>query len=98
MFEDSYELKSLEEVSQFIATNGHLPNIPSAKDVATNGVQLTEMSAGLLEKVEELTLYTISQEEKLASQTQQISEQKGQLKEQQALIQSLIDRIENLEK
>ncbi|MEL6559698.1 MAG: hypothetical protein AAFQ94_16015 [Bacteroidota bacterium] len=98
VFEDSYELKSLDEVSQFIAANGHLPNIPSAQEVENNGVKLTEMSAGLLEKVEELTLYTIDQDKKLASQTQQISEQKDQLQKQEALIQSLIERIENLEK
>ena len=105
VFTDSYELRSLDEVSAFIKANGHLPNIPSAQEVASNGIKLSEMSASLLEKVEELTLYTISQEEqikdqneKLASQNQQITTQQDALKKQEALIQTLIERIENLEK
>lgn len=101
VFTDGYELKSLEEVSAYIKANGHLPNIPSAEEVASNGVKMMEMSASLLEKVEELTLYTISQEEKikeLTAQNQQMKLQEEKLKKQEALIQSLIERIEQLEK
>ena len=84
VFTDSYQLKSLQEVSEYIAKNGHLPNIPSADEVEANGFELAKMNASLLEKIEELTLYTIDQEAKL--------------KNQEALIQSLIQRIEKLEK
>ncbi|MEL6558327.1 MAG: hypothetical protein AAFQ94_09095 [Bacteroidota bacterium] len=84
VFTDAYKLKSLDEVSQFIAANGHLPNIPSAGEVKTNGFELAKMDASLLEKIEELTLYTI--------------EQQNKLKNQEALIQALIQRIEKLEK
>ncbi|MEL6559699.1 MAG: hypothetical protein AAFQ94_16020 [Bacteroidota bacterium] len=94
VFADAYQLKSLDEVSAFIKENGHLPNIPSALEVENNGVKLTEMSASLLEKVEELTLYTISQEEKIKD----LTEQNQELKNQEALIQSLLERIEKLEK
>ncbi len=66
VFEENYELKSLSEVSVFIKENGHLPDIPSAEQVAEEGVTLGEMNARLLQKVEELTLYGIQQEKELA--------------------------------
>ncbi len=59
VFEDDYQLRTLDEVAGFIAENGHLPEIPSAKEVAANGVTLGQMNAGLLQKLEELTLYLL---------------------------------------
>ncbi|RMG25795.1 MAG: hypothetical protein D6732_22025 [Methanobacteriota archaeon] len=59
VFEEDYRLPPLEEVEQYIQQNGHLPGIPSAKEVAANGVSLGEMQARLLQKIEELTLYVI---------------------------------------
>lgn len=60
VFEPEYRLTSLEELEKFIFKNGHLPNIPSAKEVEENGIDLGEMNKLLLEKVEELTLHTIA--------------------------------------
>ena len=48
-----------------IQENGHLKDIPSAEDVEENGVFLGEMDAKLLQKIEELTLYTIEQEKRI---------------------------------
>ncbi|BFP42655.1 hypothetical protein FGF1_35000 [Flavobacteriaceae bacterium GF1] len=62
VFKEGYELKSLEEVQNYIQKHGHLPNIPSAKELEANGIQLGEMDMKLLEKIEELTLYLIAQE------------------------------------
>ncbi|SFC65922.1 hypothetical protein SAMN04487891_1186 [Flagellimonas taeanensis] len=59
VFKDGYDLKSLEEVQNYIKEHGHLPNIPSAKEMEANGIQLGEMNMKLLEKIEELTLYII---------------------------------------
>ncbi|MCR9252371.1 MAG: hypothetical protein NXI20_18245 [bacterium] len=60
VFEDGYDLISLEAIESFINENGHLPNIPSAAEVEENkGIELGEMNAKLLEKIEELTLYMI---------------------------------------
>mgnify|MGYP000748724498 CR=1 FL=1 len=59
VFEDDYQLRSLEEVESYIAENGHLPDVPSAQHVEENGVTVGEMEATLLQKVEELTLYMI---------------------------------------
>ncbi|MGW9686767.1 hypothetical protein [Flagellimonas sp. 2504JD1-5] len=65
VFNEDYDLKSLEEVQNYIKENGHLPNIPSAKEMEANGIQLGEMNMKLLEKIEELTLYTLEQEKKI---------------------------------
>nr|WP_299073828.1 tail fiber protein [uncultured Allomuricauda sp.] len=59
VFKEDYDLKPLEEVQNYIKANGHLPNIPSAKEMEENGIQLGEMNMKLLEKIEELTLYVI---------------------------------------
>jgi hypothetical protein len=65
VFEDNYTLPSLMEVEQFITTNKHLPNVPSAAEVEQNGVDLGEMDKILLQKIEELTLYTIEQQKQI---------------------------------
>ncbi|SFC65874.1 hypothetical protein SAMN04487891_1183 [Flagellimonas taeanensis] len=65
VFKEDYDLKSLEEVQNYIKEHGHLPNIPSAKEMETNGIQLGEMNMKLLEKIEELTLYILEQEKRI---------------------------------
>ena len=61
VFDPDYDLPTLEEVAQHIAENGHLPEIPSEAEVTENGINLGEMDAKLLQKIEELTLYMIEQ-------------------------------------
>lgn len=65
VFKDGYHLRSLGELKSFINENGHLPGIPKAAEVIKDGVNLGEMNAKLLEKIEELTLYIIYQEEQI---------------------------------
>ncbi|MGX1931132.1 fibronectin type III domain-containing protein [Flagellimonas sp. 2504JD4-2] len=62
VFKEGYDLPTLEEIQQHINEKGHLPNIPSAKEVKTNGVELGEMDRLLLQKIEELTLYILKLE------------------------------------
>lgn len=83
VFKEGYNLKSLQEVENFIKSNGHLPNIAPADTFLTHGVSLGEMDVKLLEKIEELTLYTIEQEKKI--------------KEQQALLEEVLRRLRKLE-
>ena len=59
VFDDDYELRPLSELEQYVDDNGHLPDLPSEKDVLTNGYALVEMDGLLLKKIEELTLYAI---------------------------------------
>ncbi|MEO9483632.1 MAG: hypothetical protein ABJG47_09315 [Ekhidna sp.] len=65
VFEKDYNLRSLEEVEQHINENGHLPEIPSEVEVMANGINLGEMNAKLLQKIEELTLYLIEQNKEI---------------------------------
>lgn len=65
VFDNNYNLMSLKDTERFIKQNGHLPNVPSAAEVEKEGVQLGEMNAILLQKVEELTLYVIELEKQI---------------------------------
>ncbi|WP_281336231.1 hypothetical protein [Flavobacterium eburneipallidum] len=65
VFKEDYTLPSLREVEKHIKEKGHLKDIPSAEEVAQNGFLLGEMNAKLLQKIEELTLYTIEQEARI---------------------------------
>lgn len=59
VFDKSYSLKSLSEVESYITKNRHLPDIPSAEEVVKDGIDIQQMDAKLLQKIEELTLYVI---------------------------------------
>ncbi|MCZ4254597.1 hypothetical protein O4H53_03525 [Sulfitobacter sp. G21635-S1] len=74
VFEPGYKLKTLAEVDQFIAENGHLPGVPSAADVAATGLDMTRMQLAQLEKIEELTLHSISQDKQLSAQQEEIAQ------------------------
>ncbi|MEQ5790803.1 hypothetical protein J4E06_07050 [Muricauda sp. NFXS6] len=65
VFNKDYRLLSLQEVQEYIGTHGHLPNIPSADVVTSQGVQLGTMNRLLLEKIEELTLYILEQQRQI---------------------------------
>ena len=65
VFADNYQLMSLGKLEQHIEEEKSLPGIPKEKEVVENGINLGEMQAKLLEKVEELTLYMIDQNKEL---------------------------------
>jgi len=65
VFNEDYELKEIHEVELFIKDNKHLPDFPSGKEVKENGINLGEMDAKLLQKIEELTLYIIEQNKEI---------------------------------
>jgi len=56
---------SLSELQNFITTNHHLPNIPAASEIEESGIALGEMQKKMMEKIEELTLYILQQEERI---------------------------------
>jgi hypothetical protein len=72
VFEENYNLPKLNEVENFINKNKHLPEIPSAKEMEANGVNIAEMNALLLQKIEELTLYTIEQQKLIEEQSERL--------------------------
>ena len=61
VFKNDYKLRSLDNLEQSIKENGHLPGLPSAQEIETNGLHIGDMQKQVVEKVEELTLYTIEQ-------------------------------------
>ena len=83
VFSDNYKLRSLKELEKYIEENNHLPDIPKTNEVI-DGIVLGEMNIKLLQKVEELTLYTI--------------EQQKQIDKQMKLIEKLEKMIAKLEK
>ncbi|MFS4455461.1 hypothetical protein [Maribacter sp. 2304DJ31-5] len=76
VFEKEYHLPTLKEVEAHIEEKGHLQNIPSAKEVEENGIKLGEMNSKLLQKIEELMLYTIQQQKEIEELKTEISELK----------------------
>lgn len=72
VFEEGYKLPTLEEVEKHITEKGHLLDIPSAKEVETNGIDLGEMNKLLLQKIEELTLYMLDQNKENEKQSKLI--------------------------
>ena len=65
VFSRNYNLKPLKEVESFIAENEHLPDVPSAAQVAEEGYSQHDMNKVLLQKIEELTLYIIKQQKEI---------------------------------
>lgn len=80
VFSRNYKLPDLDNVENYIKKNSHLPNMPSAREVKDNGIELGQMNAKLVEKIEELTLYVIE----LKKETKQLKKDNAQLR---ALIQ-----------
>lgn len=72
VFSPTYQLMPLDQLQQYVSANSHLPGIPSASDVAANGINMTELQVNLLKKVEELTLYTLQQQALISELTEQV--------------------------
>ncbi len=87
VFNKDYKLPSLESVEKYVKENKHLPEIASEKEMKENGLLLAEMNIKLLQKIEELTLYTIKQQKELES-----------LKSMNSKLLELQQRLEKLEK
>ena len=87
VFSKGYKLNTLDSVENYISKNSHLPDVPSAKEIGTNGFDVAEMDAKLLRKVEELTLYVIDVNKKL-------NQQEAQTKEEVAILKQKIEALE----
>ncbi|WP_162386300.1 endonuclease/exonuclease/phosphatase family protein [Spirosoma endbachense] len=89
VFATDYRLKPLAEVAAYIRQHRHLPGIPSATEVVEQGVDLGKMNAKLLEKIEELTLYSIQLEQSNQKQQQELQA----VKEKQAHLEQLLQEL-----
>lgn len=91
VFDHKYELRTLEEVESYIHRNKHLPEIPSEGEVLENGINLGEMNALLLQKIEELTLYMIDMNKKV----NQLEQENFEIKQSNQKLQNEIFNIKN---
>jgi len=105
VFEPDYKLLPLKQLAMYIEKEKHLPSVPSARDIKANGINLSEMQMTLLQKVEELTLYTIQQEDTIQNQGKTITTQTETIvvlrqanKAQQDALAALAARVEALER
>ena len=84
VFDNEYTLPTLDEVEKYINEKGHLPEIPNETEVNENGINLGEMNAKLLQKIEELTLYVIDMNKRvnqLESENQNLKQKISKLDE-----------------
>ncbi|MCL8535546.1 hypothetical protein M9991_01540 [Chryseobacterium gallinarum] len=92
VFEDNYDLPKLEDVEKHIKQKKHLPEIASAKVMEKEGVNVGEFQIKLLQKIEELTLYSIEQNKKI----NQLQEENKNLKSQSEKINQLEKQVQQL--
>ncbi|OKS84904.1 hypothetical protein RG47T_0342 [Mucilaginibacter polytrichastri] len=79
VFDKEYDLATLKEVKTYIDKNHHLPEIPSAAEVAKDGINLGEMNTKLLKKIEELTLYLIEKDKEIKQENLKLQSQQSQM-------------------
>lgn len=96
VFEDTYNPISLEEIKGYISSEKHLPEIPSAKQMEANGIDLGDMNMKLLKKVEELTLYVIEQNEIIKQQQEAVELQSKELEQLKQHTQEMEKKIKIL--
>ena len=72
VFDDDYQLLSINKLDEFVKEYKHLPEIPTAQEVKKEGIDVIELEVLLLKKVEELSLYTIQLYKKIAELEAQI--------------------------
>ena len=65
--QNGYELMQLDTLAAFIKKHHHLPNIRNQAELAKNGLNMKTFSLNLLEKIEELTIYIIQQQNQIES-------------------------------
>lgn len=99
VFDETYDLPKLEEVEKHIKEKKHLPEIASAKVMEKEGVNVGEFQIKLLQKIEELTLYSIDQNKQIkhqAAQLKQLQDENKTLKVQSAKIEKLEQQVQQL--
>jgi predicted nuclease with TOPRIM domain len=100
VFEEDYHLMPLEELDAFIREHKHLPGVASAEEVKREGLDLGGSQLSVLEKVEELTLYTLQQHEQLLQQHEQLQAlrtENAQLRSAYGTLQTRLAKVDQLE-
>ena len=96
VFDDTYRLRPLIEVEQFIKDNRHLPEIPSAKVMQQDGMGVSEIVTKQLAKIEELTLYAIQAERERTVQSDRVAKLEQQVATMAAANAQLMEQMQFL--
>ena len=96
VFDDDYDLRSLREVRVFIDDNGHLPGMPAGAVVEADGQDLGAIQVALTEKVEELVLYAIDQEERADRLADELTAERDAREQLEARLSRLEARLNAL--
>ena len=89
VFEEDYELMSLDDVHAYVMKERHLPDVPSEATIRAEGLNVTKTQMLLLQKIEELTLYTIQQQEQLEAQQELSAKQAKRIQRLETKLDSL---------
>jgi len=92
VFEAGYRLRPLTEVETYLRQHKHLPGVPSAQELTDQGIDVSQMLAKQMEKIEELTLYVVEQVKKneaLTEMNRELARQNKKLEELEATVKSL---------
>lgn len=92
VFANEYKLMPLNEVDAYVKENKHLPGIDSAEDLVKNGLDLGDMQAKQMGKIEELTLYIIDQNKALENQNKALEKQGKEIEELKAQVNALLGK------
>ena len=84
VFDADYVLPPIESVAEFIAANKHLPGVSSEQTIREKGLDMAEMMAAHMEKIEELTLYAI-----------EANTERDQAQERVAALETRMAQLEN---
>ncbi|RXK85911.1 hypothetical protein [Filimonas effusa] len=93
VFERSYRLLPVSDLKQYIKDNGHLADVPSAKETEHAALNIGNNLSVLLRKIEELTLYLIQQQQALEQLKQDADMEQQLLLEKIRKMRSLVNRI-----
>jgi len=76
---------TLKEISRYIENNKHLPGVPSAKEVKDKGGVIINRATEInLEKIEELFLHTLEQQEQIDALKEENTQLSGELENMKA--------------
>jgi len=65
VFKENYKLENLENIEQYYKQHHHLQGVPPEKDIIENGVDLLQVNAILLRKIEEMTIHLVEQNKRM---------------------------------
>ena len=90
VFDDDYKLLPLDELQVFVKKEKHLPNVLSEAEVKkTNSINVSKLQMKQLEKIEELTLYTLQQHKQIKALQNRVAEN-TKMKERLASLEKMV--------